>query len=378
MESDAWNVTVEDCHFTDCKATTSDNKAKGGAINVWANGHDKSPENTSLNVKKCTFKNCSSTDNGGAVRTTALTSVIEESSFEGCSSSKSGGAVAATNDNTNSSLTISDCKFSYCHADNGNGGACFTNAKKMMIGETSAGETVIDECSAKNGGAIQSGPLTMTGGTIRNCTATQRGGAINSGSTITMTGGTVTGNKTEGDSAALDASTAKAGFFFSGDVVIAGNTGSEGEARDVYLGLHSNNHSDQHIQIDSPGLGPNASIGIYVPSDTAGSFDNHGKPDQLFARSTGVLATSLTNLDKLFSDRLDNGEMHGMAAVEGSGDNWKYRIMWSGERPVAPTGYNSKYIPFLLILLGGAALVILKKTADRRRESEDNTYEAED
>ena len=84
----------------------------------------------------------------------------------------------------------------------------------------------------------------------------------------------------------------------------------------------------------------------------------------------------MRNLDKLFSDRLDNGPMYGAAAT--TGQYHEYRVMWSDETPVAPTGYNSKYIPFILILIGGAVLVMLKKTADRRRRSEDDSSDEEE
>ena len=78
----------------------------------------------------------------------------------------------------------------------------------------------------------------------------------------------------------------------------------------------------------------------------------------------------MINLDKLFSDRLDNGEMHGMAVVEGSG-NSRYRIMWGVvQTPVAPTNVDLQLLPYILILIGGAVLVLMKKVSDRRRKTE--------
>ena len=319
VETDAWNVTVEDSTFTDCKAT------KGAGLNVWANGHDKSPESTTLSVKGCTFTNCAGTDNGGAVRSTALSSVIEDSEFEKCSSTKNGGAIACTNDCDSSSVTITDCEITECTAT-AKGGACFTNAKNLTVSETSSGKTVMDGCTAEDGGAIYSNPLTMTGGTISNCEATGNGGAINS-TLITMSNSTVTGNKTGGDTAAVRAraTTQRPGYLFSGDLVIAGNIGSGGEARDVYLDVES----DRFIQIASPGLGNNASVGVYV-ADT-NPFNGYGIPNMRFATTGSVNVSNITNVNKLFSDRLDNGPMYGAPATpeSGTGDsNYPYRIMW--------------------------------------------------
>ena len=335
MESDAFHITVANSTFNNCKATTAE--GKGGAINVYANAQAAYSGDTILNIDICKFYECTSADNGGAVRSTAVKTNISDSYFDKCTSGQNGGAIACTNNNTETAIT--DCNISDCHADSGNGGACFTNGKN----------------------------LTMSSGTISGCSAT-KGGAIYSTSQITMTGGSVTGNTTGGDSAALDAEKEKPGFYFQGDIVIKGNTGSNGEARDVYLGKDT----DQHIQINRPGLGSTASIGVYVADSPGGVvFEKHGKPYTMFARTEDrVLASSLINLDKLFSDRLDNGEMHGMAVVEGSG-NSRYRIMWGVvQTPVAPTNVDLQLLPYILILIGGAVLVLMKKVSDRRRKTE--------
>ena len=460
MESDARTVIVTGTEFYGCQATHADG-GKGGAINVWANGENNTTKDSTLLVRDCTFgareagTGCTANDNGGAVRSTAKNTTIENSTFTNCSATKSGGAVAYTNDKAESTVEIKGCSFSGCTAGQ-NGGAYFSVAKSnTTIDKLSDKKTEIDGCSAKVGGAIWSGILnvndatisncsatagnggaihgeaavtmiagtisscsatgnggaidgnttvtvnggsisscsatgnggaingntsvTVNGGSINNCSANAKGGAIYSVKTITMTGGTVTNNTTRGESAAVDAAEAKPGIFLEGNVVVKDNTGSEGEARDVYIGIDS----DRHIQINTPGLGDNASIGIYVANGN-NAFNKHGKPGQMFARtgngntdgSGGTPAASMRNLDKLFSDRLDNGPMYGAAAT--TGQYHEYRVMWSDETPVAPTGYNSKYIPFILILIGGAVLVMLKKTADRRRRSEDDSSDEEE
>ncbi len=426
MESDAWNVKVIGCTFTRCKTTSPSSKAKGGAFNVYADGAEISSANTSLTVDGCKFIECTAVDLGGAVRSTTVTTTIKNSSFESCStSSMSGGAVACTNNNIETIVT--DCKISDCHANKGNGGAIYTignikisetsagktlidgcsaknggavyctnkNAEiivtggtisnchandsggaintsgKIQISETSGSKTLIDGCSAVNGGAIQSGELTMSGGSITGCSATAKGGAINGTAKITMTGGTITKNTTKGESAAVDTSHKnRPGFVFQGNVVIKDNTGASGEARDVYVGVNT----DRQIQIDSPGLGDNASIGVYI-ADENRAFIDHGNQGQMFATTGDVLSANMTNLDKLFNDRLNN--LHGAPAVKGI--NHEKRIMWAdGEHEIAPTDVDLRMLPYILILIGGAALVLIKKALDRRRKNEDDTDETEE
>lgn len=318
VETDAWNTTIEDTDFIGCKAS------KGGAINVWADGVNETQQDTTLSVTDCTFDTCSGTDNGGAIRSTALHTIITDSSFNTCTTSANGGALACTSKYTETVIT--DCSFTDCHADNGNGGACFTNGTtgtaSTTISETSPGKTVMENCSAGKGGTVYSGKLTVSGGTIRGCSATTKGGAISGTQQITMTGGTVTGNSTGGNSsAAVDADTKTPGLIFSGNVIVANNTGSGGEARDVYLGVDT----DRHILIDGSGLGESASIGIYV-ADTDSAFVKHGEPGLMFAYTT-LNTTSVANLHKLFSDRLDNGPMYGAPAVPGQ-TNYQKRVRW--------------------------------------------------
>lgn len=360
MESDAWDITIEDSSFTNCKAS------KGGAINVWADGQDATANHTTLNVTNCTFENCTGTDNGGAIRSTSFTN-FTGSTFIGCSSNANGGAVACTNNKTE--IIVTDCTISNCSAK-GNGGAIYA-AGKIQIKESTAGNTLIDGCSAVNGGAIQSGELTMSGGSITGCSATAKGGAINGTAKITMTGGTITKNTTKGESAAVDTSHKnRPGFVFQGNVVIKDNTGASGEARDVYVGVNT----DRQIQIDSPGLGDNASIGVYI-ADENRAFIDHGNQGQMFATTGDVLSANMTNLDKLFNDRLNN--LHGAPAVKGI--NHEKRIMWAdGEHEIAPTDVDLRMLPYILILIGGAALVLIKKALDRRRKNEDDTDETEE
>ena len=321
VESDAWNITIDNVEFTNCKAT------KGGGINVWADGQDSTPNETTLNITNCKFNDCTGTDNGGAVRSTSLHTNITDSTFEECSSNANGGAVACTSNKT--ITTVTGCTFTDCHADNaekGLGGAIF--AAGTVKNATTVSDTNITGCSARNGGAIRSANITLNNVTISACSATQQGGAVHSTQTITLKGGSITRCTTNGDSAAVEAETSTSGIVLSGDVVVSGNTGSSGEKRDVYIRYNS----DRHILIATDGLGANADIGIYAP-DKDSIYDNHGKPGKMFAwtgKYSGTpVASDYANLSKLFNDRTigDMPILRGVAAVEGL-ENYKYRVMW--------------------------------------------------
>ena len=314
LESDAWKVTLDTVEFTNCKAT------KGGAINVWADGQDSTSNNTTLNVTKCKFKDCTGTDNGGAVRSTSLYTNLSDSSFERCSSKASGGAVACTSNKT--IATVTGCSFTDCIAVN-LGGAIHSAGTKANA--TTVKDTTITGGSARNGGAIRSGNIILENVTISDCTATQQGGAVHSTQTITIKGGSITGCTTNGDSAAVEAETSASGIVLSGDVVVAGNTGSSGENRDVFIRYDT----DRQILIAPAGLGGRANIGVYTP-DRDSIYDNHGKPGKLFAHTGDVQASSMSNLDKLFNDRTigDMPVLRGVAAVPGTSNEYRKRVMW--------------------------------------------------
>ena len=352
MESDAIHTTLTGCHFENCMATNtkSDPKEpKGGAFNVYAGGATNSPAESSLTVEECTFRNCFAIHQGGAVRSTAVKTTISGSSFEECSTrDMSGGAVSCTNNKT--FTVIRDCEVSKCHAEKGSGGAFFATGT-IQIGEVPADRTDYNTVDSTN---------------IKSCSAL-KGGAIY-GSKIIMTGGTVTGCTTTGESAAVDATSGTSGLTFSGNIKIENNKDKNEEARDVYLGTKT----DRHILIDNYGLGDNASIGIYVAND---AYDNHGKLGKLFAHTNNVQASGMKNLNKLFSDRADGDNLHmqGAKAVAGSSNSYQYRVMWEAapEQVVAPTDVDLRMMPYILILVGGAALILMKKISDRRRKNED-------
>ena len=107
------------------------------------------------------------------------------------SSAANGGAILA--ENCLGAITVTDCKFTSCEANGGNGGAIYLDGGTLSLSgnEFTSGK-------AKNGGAIyvKSGTLQMASGTISGNTATSNGGGVSvvSGGTFAMSGGTISGN----------------------------------------------------------------------------------------------------------------------------------------------------------------------------------------
>lgn len=76
-----------------------------------------------------------------------------------------------------------------------NGGAVYMDDRK---GEATVSGGTIKDCQAENGGAVYmtAGIFTLTGGTIQNCSAAGSGGGIYmGGGTLSISGGSLTGNK---------------------------------------------------------------------------------------------------------------------------------------------------------------------------------------
>ena len=107
------------------------------------------------------------------------------------------------------------------------GGAVYVgNACKLTMQEGS----IIQDCKAKQGGAIRlnGSTMTMTGGKITNCEATDFGGAIGVAydSTLNITGGSITGNKAPQGAGICTGvhSRDKSVTNVSGGVIVSGNT----------------------------------------------------------------------------------------------------------------------------------------------------------
>ena len=291
-ESDAWHVTVTDCVFERCGGTGSGN---GGALNIWADGADNSADATTLSISGCTFTDCSTYANGGAVRSTAVTNEFADCTFTNCVSNvkaqnpsnyNGGGAVACTNSRAGAVFTncdIADCEARYGSADNN---------------------------TSKGGAVYVNGPVTFNSGTITGCTSKQGGGIY--ASVITMNGGTVTGCVSTTSAAVHAARNAASSVLLSGTVIVRGNTDGSGNRRNVFL----DKQSDKLIL--SQGLSAGADVGVYV---TDSLYEANGRPGKTFATTT---SSASDNLAAFFSDRPEAGYavMRGKSGANASKVYW--------------------------------------------------------
>ena len=168
------SMKIIDSVFTNCAQTGTDS-AQGGAVYMGG------AAGGSLELTQSTFKDCDAKGPGGAVyiANKADTVTVTDCSFDTCSADDgnngNGGALYA---NT-ASLSISDdTTFQNCNAS-GTGGAVWTNADTTEIENTHFyGEG--DTATARFGGAIyvSSGDLTIKNSTFESCRASESGGAI--------------------------------------------------------------------------------------------------------------------------------------------------------------------------------------------------------
>lgn len=139
-------------------------------------------------------------------------------------SSGNGGAIFV--ENCVGAITITDCGFTSCQANGGNGGAIYLDG-----GSLSMSGVAFTSNKAKNGGAIyiKKGSLEMTDGVISlNTATTDSGGGISiaSGGTFTMSGGKISGNSASLNGGGINSSGI---VCIYGDAVI-GDDGASGTA----------------------------------------------------------------------------------------------------------------------------------------------------
>ncbi len=202
--------------------------------------------------------------------------------------------------------TIQNC------ISNDNGGAIYMNSQYKGTNTNSdpirglmtfvEGEVV--NCRAKNGGGvyIANGKFVFAGGSITNCTASEKGGGVYHAANqttqlIEMSDATISNNNAGDAGGGIIFGSANARIYFSGDAVIDGNTKGSGNSAEK-CNLELNQNSSQVI--NTTGLGEDAMIGVYVP-DTSNYYNTYGIEGMTFGRWN----TSDTNLFWFINDRND-------------------------------------------------------------------------
>lgn len=185
MELDGCKNYVINCTFNGSQSQKSG--GNGGALNLYINNNSNVPTDSLLEVKGCTFINCSAPNgstNGGAIRCNAYSMLVENSTFKNATSNHTGGAISMTTAGT--SLEIYGCTFEDCSANN-NSGAVKAHVNYLTIGDYTYTDaegneqtrhTVFKNCtSPRYGGVWQSrnsggSTTTVTGASFENCTTT--------------------------------------------------------------------------------------------------------------------------------------------------------------------------------------------------------------
>ena len=227
---------------------------------------------------------------------------------------------------TSGSLTINDGSVTNNTA--AYGGAVFVapGGKATLTNGTITGNTA----SSGSGGAFYvyakleedgsktSGSLSISGGTINDNTATHNGGAVYAASyaSVTISGGSVTGNKASIGSAlyaadyaeatvtnagitgntasgtnggAINVGGPNARLYFGGTPTVFDNFGAQGENQQMNLVLNEN--SNEIINTMTEGL-VDGVIGVFVIESDNTVFENHGLPGKPFG-TFGDKATRL-------------------------------------------------------------------------------------
>ena len=164
------------------------------------------------------IKNCTASQNGGAVCVAGGNAHMENGDIEFCTAAVNGGAVAVSNGNFNisggtihtvgangnggavsvsgsGSVTMSNTAVIKNTTTQGNGGAVSVSGGSFTMSGGTIGGTDTEKCTAsQNGGgvAVDGGTFTMNDGTMQNCTATGNGGSVFvSGGTASVSGGSL-------------------------------------------------------------------------------------------------------------------------------------------------------------------------------------------
>ena len=190
LESDAVDIQLDFCTFTNCSSTMKD----GGAINVYIYEEDYNFTSIPSKIKLsgCDFIGCTANRNGGAVRSLAVDTEFENCHFTNTTakndnSGNGGGAIYVSNQLAKTT-TIKDCTFTGTTTNNGMGGAVYTLSKELTVSGTTMTNCQANGSGNGNGGAIyhnpnnknnQTGSFTsLTDCNIIGCSAKLSGGGV--------------------------------------------------------------------------------------------------------------------------------------------------------------------------------------------------------
>ena len=191
-------VTVESCgtlkmEENSCIQNFTNSASNGSGGGVYVGS------GSTMTMNGGTIKDCSATIGGGIYA--AGTVVLNDGTISGCKavgSYRSGGGIYI---DSSGSLTMGGGSIESCTASNWGGGVYAHGTFELTGGS-------ITNCSALSGGGIyiDNATTTLDGGTISNCKATRGGGvciAGSDGSILEMKNGSITGCEATGDTSRL-------------------------------------------------------------------------------------------------------------------------------------------------------------------------------
>ena len=234
--------------------------------------------------------------------------------------------------NWGSSLKILDGgRITNCVAS-GNGGGVYKNGgngKFFLKGGS------IDHCEATNGGGVyiyrnnENVYSEISSGSITNCEATESGGGVfvananDKKSGLSMSGGSIQYNRAGVAGGGIAVINTNVRLNFSGNAVVYDNTKTDGgEKCNVELNQNSNQVINagtiKNNKLDSPGLGEDALIGVYVP-DENNLYETYGGVGDIFG------TRPKDNTDNLF---LFVNDRNGLRGWQTTDNNNNPKIYW--------------------------------------------------
>ena len=176
-------ITVVSCTLNIEDSTLSFNKTNGSSSSDIKGGGIKATSAT-LNIKGCTFThNDSSNGIGGGIETHSSTLTMTDCTLTHNKAGNGGGGIQT---NSISTLNIKGCTFTHNDSGNGTGGGIETRNSTLTMTDCT-----LTYNKAGNGGGgifVGGGSLTMNGGTITGNTANEGGGVYVADGAFTMKG----------------------------------------------------------------------------------------------------------------------------------------------------------------------------------------------
>ncbi|MBQ7144705.1 MAG: InlB B-repeat-containing protein [Oscillospiraceae bacterium] len=256
VQADVNSVTVSDCDFVRCVATSLGSGGNGGGLNNFTNDFtNDSNKGGTLTVTNCSFEGCYSLDGdgyGGGLRSIAGSATLRNCDFKDSShtevdsetqtvvtvvdhcQAKYGGGAAFTN--AKGTAALYGCTFTGCEsiivvkgevgeqtAAGGQGGAIYSAAKSLTLGADGDTQTSISGCKSNGASYVYTKDGEQVNGHINGC----GGGVYGKNSSVTIQ------DETTISSCQAEASTGYGGgvYLNGGGLSMSGGTISENTAK---------------------------------------------------------------------------------------------------------------------------------------------------